>query len=157
MIHIYIAGRYRHYHPDGSLDESRMALEMEDEIRWGSLLLDCFPNQVWPHLPLTHTVPMEDLGVEVDWIKGDLAHLSLYRRAHDAILMRPGYHALADGDARPTWYPGGSMQASDGACREHEQASCQDLRILYGCAGEANVIAALADWTEENRLYDDAV
>lgn len=121
---IYIAGKYRHYNADGTLDYPRMAAEVEAEKHWSARLWE------WGHMPIApmcNSIHMEGHpGIDPDhYIAGDVALLDRLAIGYDAILMRPGW------------------ESSVGANAERDAARERGLVVLYGEHGEDVVRQAL--------------
>jgi len=147
MLIFYLAGRYRHFLADGQPDTFRMELELLDELQWGRMVWE---SGCVPILPLTSTVPIEALGCEGDWLRGDLSIITALHSEPNGIIMRPGWDVITSSGDRPEWYiPNLHYHASEGSAQEYEQAMYQELRVLHGCCGIEAVSEQLKEWTRE--------
>ena len=127
----YIAGRYRHYLPDGTWDAEAMAREVADEATWGVLAASC---GLHPLMPIHGTLPVETAGVldTAAIIEGDLSIIRRLVPEFDIILMRPGW------DDPPE---------SEGSRREYDEAVEHGLLIVHGSFGAEAVRQYLATLT----------
>ena len=121
----YVAGRFRHYLPNGELDLERMVMEVEDERKWAQIILEC---GMMPICPLANSFDLMNVIPQDEWITRDLAVLRRYRKDYDTITMRPGW------DVDPE---------SKGARAEYECAVDRKLIVAHGMHGEDAVRAFL--------------
>ena len=142
---VYIAGRFRHYVIEDCervADTARMDMEWQDEAKWIRIIAS--EGFAWL-APLHNTVPAEGYISDDQFVRLDLEHIGLLRPQFDCILLRPGWDALRDGDARPEWYRAGAYEPSAGASKEYEKALERDLHFIHGNQGEDKVRAFLQE------------
>lgn len=124
---VYIAGRYRHYNPDGSMNLVAMKHEVLDELVWAGVVARA--GFAWI-APLMNSVGLEGQIGQDDFISRDSAIISRLIGGHDCILMRSGWDAEID-----AFNP-----ASRGATSEYEAATDQGLIVLHGMHGADRVV-----------------
>ena len=114
----YVAGRYRVYREDGSLDLDAMVVEINKERAAAIRIAQC---GLMPFCPLANSVHIEG-AVDWDaekWIKGDLIVIKGFSFVQGAVYMRQGW------DCPP---------ASEGATKEYDLALRLFMPVI--CGGE---------------------
>jgi len=141
---VYIAGRYRHYNADGTLNLPRMAEEVADEARWAVAVARA--GHFWI-APLHNSIQVAalDSGIaDMHYVDGDLALIGLLRPRYDGLLLRPGWRRRGAADSRPEWYPAGELNGSQGAAAEYRLAQQRGLVILEPISiGHSRVLEVL--------------
>ena len=120
---VYIAGKYRHYLPNGAYDLPKMAAEVLAEQRWSRIVAEC--DMMWI-APLSNSVHLE-VNPPIsgnEFVQRDLALLQRMRPGFDIVLMRAG------------WDEG---RVSEGAETELSEAEECGLIVAHTTHGEAAV------------------
>ena len=123
---VYVAGRYRHYNLDGSLDIDAMLDEIDDERMWAEVVARAGGL---PIRPLHNSVDLGESIPEIsegDWIARQCALIRTLNPGNGKVLMRPGW------DHEPV---------SEGSHAEHAMAQGCGIEIVHGMQG-ADAVAA---------------
>jgi hypothetical protein len=131
---VYISGRYRHYtdytDPYPTYDQLRMQKELENETLFASLVLRLGGGVIAPLWNSAHIETWDSDIPNSAYLDADCAIIERLRPHDDILLLRPGWHAIEDGQPRPSWYPHGYLPPSSGVERELELAAQRNLIII---------------------------
>ena len=127
---VYIAGRYRHYLPDGRYDRLKMSQELADERHWIFVIARAGCGWI---APLHNTVMAEGLVPQDVFIEHDLEIIGQMDVERSAILLRPGWEATPE------------LPESVGVLAEYDRAQMRGLLVIHGKLGEAAVTQWLLD------------